>query len=73
MWLSFNVHKYLIEKLSGTYASTMLIMRYIKFIQSIKKSQKLAVQFLYQDIHKNVNTVNGRNIAYILKGGFTEK
>ena len=74
MWgLPFNAHKYLVEKLSGTHASTMLMLRYIKFIQSIKKSPNLAVKFLYQKIHKNVNTVTGRNVAYILQAtGFTE-
>ena len=51
----------------------MLMLRYIKFIQSIKKSPNLAVKFLYQKIHKNVNTVTGRNVAYILQAtGFTK-
>ena len=68
MWsLPFNAHKYLIEKLSGTHATTMLTLRYVKFIKSIKKSPNVAVQFLYQKIHKNVNTVTGKNVAFTLQ------
>ena len=74
MWgLPYSAHRYLIEQLSGTHASTMLICRYIKFIHSIRKSLKLAVQFLYQKIKKNVNTVTGRNIAFVLQAtGYDE-
>jgi hypothetical protein len=68
MWgLPYNAHKYLIETLSGTHASTMLMCRFTKFIQGIKKSPKQAVQFLYDKIKKNVNTVTGRNVAFVLK------
>ena len=57
----------------GLTAKTMLMLRYIKFIKSIKKSPKLAVQFLYQKIHRNVNTVTGRNVAFILNAtGYAE-
>ena len=74
MWgLPHSAHRYLVEKLGGTHAKTMLMLRYIKFIQSIKKSPKLAVQFLYQKIHRNTNTITGRNIAYILNAtGYTQ-
>ena len=68
MWgLPYNAHRYLIEMLSGTHASTMLICRFAKFVQGIKKSPKLAVQFLYEKIKTNVNTVTGRNVAFVLK------
>ena len=68
MWgLPYNAHRYLMEKLSGTHAKTMLLCRYIKFIKSIQKSPKLAVQFLYQKIRKNLNTVTGKNINFVLK------
>ena len=40
--------------------------RYVKFIKSIKKSTKLAVQFLFQKVKNNVNTVTGKNIAVVL-------
>jgi hypothetical protein len=74
MWgLPYNAHKYLIETLSGTHASTMLMCRFVKFIQGIKKSPKQAVQFLYEKIKKNVNTVTGRNVAFVLKAtGYNE-
>ena len=57
--LPYNAHRYLIK--------TMLICRYIKFIKSIRKSPKLAVQYLYQKIQKNINTVTGKNIDFVLK------
>ena len=44
----------------------MLMCRYVKFIKSIKKSTKLAVQFLFKKVKNNVNTVTGKNIAVVL-------
>ena len=68
MWdLPFNSHRYLIEELSGMHAQTMLICRFINFIQSIKKSPKQAVQFLYQKVKSNVETVTGKNIRYVIE------
>ena len=68
MWrLPFDAHRYLAEGLGGVHAYSMLILRYIKFLQSLKKSPKIAVQYLYQKVKDNVETVTGRNIAYILK------
>ena len=66
MWgLPHNAHRYLIEMLGGTHVKTMLMSRFIKFIQSIKKSPKKAVQFLFEKVRKNVNTVTGRNMAFV--------
>ena len=68
MWdLPYNAHRYFIEDLSGVHASTMLICRFINFIKSIKKSPKLAVQFLYQKVKNNVNTVTGKNIKFVVE------
>ena len=68
MWdLPYNSHRYLIEELSGVHASTMLICRFINFIQSIKKSPKSAVQYLYQKVKNNLNTVTGRNIRFVVE------
>ena len=68
MWdLPFNSHRYLIEELSGMHAQTMLICRFINFVQSIKKSPKQAVQFLYQKVKSNVETVTGKNIRYVIE------
>ena len=67
MWgLPHGAHSYLIEELSGTHARTMLMCRYVKFLTSIKRSIKLAVQFLFQKVRNNVNTATGKNIAYVL-------
>ena len=53
------------RELGGQHAEEMLITRYVKFLQSIKKSPKLAVQFMLEKIRRNVNTVTGTNIRYI--------
>lgn len=66
MWgLPFQSHRYLIEELGGQHAESMMIIRYVKFIQSLTKSPKLCVQFLLQKVLKNVETVTGKNVAYI--------
>ena len=43
----------------------MLITRYVKFVQNIRKSPKLAVQFMLEKTHRNVNTVTGSNFRFI--------
>ena len=73
MWdLPYNSHRYLIEELSGVHASTMLICRFTNFIQSIKKSRKSAVQYLYQKVKNNLNTVTGRNIRFVVEASGCE-
>ena len=52
--------------MSGEHAIIMIIRRYIKFIQSIQKSPKLPAQLLLQQIIRNVNTVTGKNVRFIL-------
>ena len=47
MWgLPMQSHRYLIEPLAGDHAQAMLVSRFVKFIQNIKKSPKLATQFM---------------------------
>ena len=66
MWgLPRQAHRYLVRELGGQHAEEMLITRYVKFVQSIKKSPKLAVQFMLEKIRLNVNTVTGSNLRYI--------
>ena len=66
MWgLPVQAHRYLVRELGGTHAEEMLITRYVKFLQSIKKSPKLAVQFMLERIVRNVNTITGSNVRFI--------
>ena len=67
MWgLPLQAHRYLIEQLGGIHAQVMLITRYVKFIQNmVKKSPKIAVQFMLQKILRNASTVTGRNVRFI--------
>ena len=49
MWgLPYQAHRYLVRELGGQHAEEMLIIRYVKFVQSIRKSPKLAVQFMLE-------------------------
>ena len=67
MWdLPLSTHRYLLEPLSGVHAETMIFSRYIKFVQSMRKSSKVAVQCLIQLVSKDTQTNTGRNIRYIL-------
>ena len=66
MWeLPHNAHRWLIEPLSGEHAHSMLISRFVNFIQNIRKSPKIAVQFMLNKVERNYNTVTGRNIGHI--------
>ena len=66
MWgLPFQTHKYFIEELGGQHAKSMILVRYIKFIQSMKKSPKMCVQFMLEKVSRNLNTVTGRNLKHI--------
>ena len=44
----------------------LIIRRYIKFIHSIQKSPKLPAQLLLQKVIRNVYTVTGKNVRFIL-------
>ena len=58
MWdLPLSTHRNLIEPLSGTHAETMLLSRYAMFIQSLRKTSRVAVQFLLQVVSKDMKTV----------------
>ena len=67
MWdLPLSTHRYLLEPLSGVHAETMMFSRYVKFVQSMRRSSKVAVQCLIQLVSKDTLTNTGRNIRYIL-------
>ena len=55
------------EPLGGQHALSMIIIRYISFIQSLKKSPKLAVQFLVEKVLNNCNTLTGKNVRLIME------
>ena len=59
-------HRYYVEELGDIHAQTMLYPRYVTFVQSLAKSQKLVVQFNFQKCKENVNTVTEINIWHIL-------
>ena len=67
MWgVPRETHRYMIEELGGQHAESMIIIRYVKFLQNIMKSSKLAVQFLLQQVKNDLSTLTGRNIRFIL-------
>ena len=56
----------MIEELGGQHDESMIIVRYVKFLQNIIKSSKWAVQFLLQQVKNDLSTLTGRNIRFIL-------
>ena len=67
MWdLPLDTHRYYIEELGGIHAQTMIFSRYVTFVQSLAKSDKLVIQFIFQKCKENVETVTGRNIRHVL-------
>ena len=48
------------------HAETMLITRYISFVQSLRKSTRPSVIYLLVKVRQNVNSVTGRNIRHVL-------
>ena len=68
MWdIPVNSHRYFVEPLGGIHAKTMLITRYISFIKKLRKSERPAVIYLMHKIMKNMNTVKGRNLRFVLE------
>ena len=66
MWgLPVNSHKYLVEPLGGTHAYSMIISRFVSFLQNARKSPKLGVQLMLQKVVRNASTTTGRNICLI--------
>ena len=68
MWnLPFNTHRFFIEPLEGIHSKTMFYCRFIKFLQSILKTDKKACIFMLYKILKDERTITGRNANLILK------
>ena len=68
MWeLPVQAHRYLIEPLAGVHAHTMLIVRFVKILQSMLKSSKMAVHFMLRKVEQNASSTTGKNLAYIRK------
>ena len=68
MWdVPYMTQRYMVEPLGGEHALTMMISRYINFIKNLKKSLKIAVQYLIEKVSMNCNTLTGRNIRFILE------
>ena len=67
MWnLPRDAHRAFIEPLGGTHAQTLIYTRYVGFIQSIRKSNKMAVVYLLEKVVNDLNTMTGQNVRHIL-------
>ena len=68
MWkLPYQTHRYFIEPLGGTHLKNMLFSRFIKFLQSIEKTNKNAAVYLLNRTIYNQRTITGENANLILK------
>ena len=45
----------------------MMILRYVKFLQSITRSPKNCVQFLLHKVIGNAESITGKNVAFIMR------
>ena len=62
-----ETHRYLIEPLSKTkHIKTVLIRRFLSFIQQIRKSNKVASKFLLDSILLDARSTTGSNMRNIL-------
>jgi hypothetical protein len=62
-----ETHRYLIEPLSNTkHIKTILIKRFLTFIQQIRNSNKSATKFLLNSIHLDARSTTGSNLRNIL-------
>ena len=43
----------------------MLVTRYITFLQSMRRTNKLAVLYLLEKVYLDQNTLTGRNVRYV--------
>ena len=67
MWkLSCKTHNYFIEPLGGTHLKNMIYSRFIKFLQSILKSNKKAAIYLLFRTIRDQRTITGGNVQKIL-------
>ena len=68
MWkLPYNTHRFFIEPLGGVHLKIMFYCRFIKFLQSILKTDKKACIYLLYKIIKDQRTITGKNANLILK------
>ena len=67
MDLPRGTHRRLIEPLSEvTHIRTVLIKRFLNFLQQIKKSSKNASKFLLESIQHDTRSITGSNLRNIL-------
>ena len=67
MDLLSGTHRRLIEPLSEvTHIKTVLMKRFLNFVQQIKKSSKKASKFLLESIQHDARSITGSNLRNIL-------
>ena len=67
MWdLPLNTHRRFIKPLVGPHAQAIIMSNYVRFIQSIRNCNKLAVIYLLDKVRSNLETMTGSNIRHIL-------
>ena len=66
MGVELQVHRMFIESLDGVHAQTMIFSRYVNFLQSVRKCNKLPVMYLLEKVRMDMNTLTGCNIRHVL-------
>ena len=61
-----ETHKFLVEPITGTpHLKKILCKRFLKFIESIKSSKKIALKNLFKVVKHDCRSVTGRNLLNI--------
>ena len=64
--LPLNTHSWIIERLvDGKHAKIAIMKRYVKFLDSLAKSERPALQALLRLSYKDVRTTTGANLKHI--------
>ena len=64
--LPWATHRWVLEEITGSNLKFILFTRFLKFINSIHKSSKPAVKFLYSMVASDVRSVTGSNLRSIM-------
>ena len=65
--LPWATHRWVLEELTGKNLKTMLLSRFVKFTNSIMKTNKPSIKFLLATVKEDVRSTTGANLRCIMK------
>ena len=64
--LNMKTHRYIIEPISGTHLKSILIKRFLKFIEKVRYSRKSTLSHILKFIENDCRSTAGNNLRNIL-------